>query len=97
MVPAKKKPVLNFMLASAIFGVSVVGPPGIPKDRADVLRKAFSDMAKDKGYQADAIKMGAPVGDAHSGQKLRRLVADMLKNTTAEAISEYKRLTTKRR
>lgn len=93
IVSPKRKATLKFMLSSTIFGVPVVAPPGVPKDRADILRKAFVEMAADKAYQADAAKIGVPTGSAHSGQKLRALVADIIKNTPKSSIADYKRLT----
>jgi hypothetical protein len=34
----------------------VIAPPGVPKDRIAVLRKAFTDLARDQEFQADVKK-----------------------------------------
>ena len=37
-------------------GRPYLAPPGVPKDRAEALRKAFMDTMKDKEFLADAEK-----------------------------------------
>ncbi len=54
----------------------VVGPPGVPADRAKALQKAFLDMTKDKEFLADAEKLRidiSPVGADEALDMLDRL------------------------
>ncbi len=54
----------------------LVGPPGIPADRAKALQKAFLDMTKDKEFLADAEKLRidiSPVGADEALDMLDRL------------------------
>jgi hypothetical protein len=47
---------IHFLLAPDEMGRPIAAPPDVPKDRVAALRKAFSEMVKDKEYLADARK-----------------------------------------
>lgn len=53
-------------------------PPGTPKDRVQVLRKAFMDTMKDSQFVADARKAKLAV-DPMSGEELEKTVASFFK------------------
>ncbi|MEK6600749.1 MAG: hypothetical protein AABZ09_02615, partial [Candidatus Binatota bacterium] len=53
-------------------------PPGMPKDRVQLLRKAFMDSLKDPEFLADAQKSRLEV-DPLSGEELEKTVAGLFK------------------
>jgi tripartite-type tricarboxylate transporter receptor subunit TctC len=53
-------------------------PPGTPKDRVQILQKAFMDTMKDKEFLAEAEKAKLDI-DPLSGQELREAVAALFK------------------
>ena len=55
-----------------------VAPPGTPGDRAQVLRKAFSDTMKDPEFLAEAKKARLDIEPA-DGAELERNIAEMFK------------------
>ena len=57
-------------------------PPDIPKDRAEVLRKAFMDTMADKDFLADAEKSQIEITPI-AGADIQKLVADIYR-TPAE-------------
>jgi tripartite-type tricarboxylate transporter receptor subunit TctC len=68
-----------------IFGRQVMGrpytaPPGVPKERADALRKAFSDTMADKEFLADVEKAKFEI-TAVPGDKIESLVTDIYRST----------------
>jgi tripartite-type tricarboxylate transporter receptor subunit TctC len=74
-----------------IFGRQVMGrpyaaPPGVPKDRADALRKAFMDTMADKEFLAEVEKAKFEI-TAVSGDSIATLVTDIYK-TTPPAVAE---------
>ncbi|MBI3001805.1 MAG: hypothetical protein HYY46_25600 [Deltaproteobacteria bacterium] len=57
-------------------------PPGTPKDRVQMLRKAFVDTLKDQQFVADAKKSKLDL-DPLTGEELERTVAGLLKISSA--------------
>lgn len=66
------KQMLTFLELSEHLGMGFWVPPGVPKDRVEALRKAFTDTMKDKGFLADAKAKRARV-DPISGAKIEEL------------------------
>lgn len=76
-----------------IFGAQVIGrpfvaPPGIPKARLAILRRAFAATVKDPQFQQDAAKLNLPVATM-SGDEVQQLFskfmsypADVVKKAT---------------
>jgi tripartite-type tricarboxylate transporter receptor subunit TctC len=85
-------PVLDLVTASDAIGVPVVGPAGMAAEPAAILRQAFLAMAKDKAYQADAVKVGLPVGEALGGAQVGEMIGALAKATTPEVIAEFNKL-----
>jgi tripartite-type tricarboxylate transporter receptor subunit TctC len=52
----------------------IMAPPGVPKDRAAALRKAFADTMKDKGLLADAKKVNIDINLVPGDQVEKMLV-----------------------
>ena len=51
-------------------------PPGTPKDRVQILRRAFRETLKDKDFLAEAVKSKLDV-DPVSGEEVEKIVADL--------------------
>ncbi len=61
-------------------------PPGIPKERAEALRKAFADMVQDKDFLADAKKQNLEI-DFTPGSEISA-VLDKLYKTPKPAVDQ---------
>ncbi len=53
-------------------------PPGTPKERVQVLRRAFADMLKDPEFLADAKKANLGVNPV-SGEEVEKIIASLFK------------------
>ena len=67
---------------------SYVLPPRTPKDRVDILRKAFTDTMKDAEFLADTKKSRLGI-DSMSGDELGRTVTRLFK-TPAPVVAKLK-------
>jgi tripartite-type tricarboxylate transporter receptor subunit TctC len=65
-------------------GRPYLAPPGIPADRAAVLRKAFVETMQDKDFLADAEKEKLEITPV-PGDELQKLVADVYSTPPAIA------------
>jgi tripartite-type tricarboxylate transporter receptor subunit TctC len=95
VVPPADRPLLELVLATDSFGVPLVGPPGMPPELVDILRKAFVAMAGDPSYQADAVKVDLPIGSPIGGDELADKIDALTQAATPEIVSAYKRLAKK--
>jgi tripartite-type tricarboxylate transporter receptor subunit TctC len=68
--------VLELILGQQVFGRPFLLPPGVPAERAAILRKAFDATMADKAFVADATKMGLEIAPA-SGARVQDVVAKM--------------------
>lgn len=64
---------VDLLVAQQVFGRPYVAPPGIPEARVKALRAAFAATMQDKGYLADAEKLGLEVAWG-SGEEVQKLV-----------------------
>jgi hypothetical protein len=92
LLPPRDGPLLTLVMGTDNFGLPLVGPPGMASEPAEILRKAFVDMAADKDYQADAAKANLPVGAALDGVTLTAMINELAGSATPEAITAYRRL-----
>jgi tripartite-type tricarboxylate transporter receptor subunit TctC len=92
VVPQSERPLLNLVMSLENFGLPLVGPPGIPAERLDILRQAFLAMCADKDYQAEAIRTDLPVGKPLDGAQLARMINELAVAATPEIVAAYKRL-----
>jgi tripartite-type tricarboxylate transporter receptor subunit TctC len=53
-------------------------PPGTPKDRVQLLRRAFRDTMKDKDFLAEATKSKLDV-DPATGEEVEKIVAGLFR------------------
>ena len=61
---------------AAAYARPFVLSPGTPKERVELLRKAFQDTLKDKAFLAEADKAGLML-DPLSGEELAKMVVDL--------------------
>jgi len=78
----KIKQVLEFVSAGSALGRSVAGPPGMPADRVDAMRKAFNQTMKDPALLADAEKRKALILPA-TGEETQVVVSKVLSTPPA--------------
>ena len=52
----EQQQIFKLIFARQVMGRPYLAPPGVPKDRADALRKAFMDTMKDPEFLAEAEK-----------------------------------------
>lgn len=64
---------LELILSQQVFGRPYVAPPGIPVDRAKILRDAFMATMADKGFLADAEAAQLAIAPS-SGEAVQKLV-----------------------
>jgi hypothetical protein len=69
---------LRFRYSSQMFGRPYVAPPDIPPERVAALRKAFTDMFRDRDFLADAARQDYHVNPI-SGEDITALIEDLAK------------------
>jgi hypothetical protein len=87
------KGLLNLYGALNRLGLILMGPPGIPADRLEVLRKAFVAMVSDKEFVAEAESRNLPAGPAVNGGAIETLVHDLFTTLPPQVLVEYNALT----
>jgi hypothetical protein len=96
IMPQSEQSLLTLLEAPETFGLPLVGPAGMPVERANILRKAFLVMAADPDYQADAVKAEQPVGSPIDGAQLQAMIQQLAKAATPDIVAAYRRLETAR-
>lgn len=92
VIPESEHPVLDLVMALESFGLPVMGPPGIPSDRLEILRTAFMTMCNDPGYRAEAQRVDLPIGSPLSGAQVAAMMNELKASATPEVVAGYKRL-----
>jgi tripartite-type tricarboxylate transporter receptor subunit TctC len=72
----EQRQLLRLIFARQVMGRPYLAPPGIPRDRADALRKAFMDTMTDKDFLADAEKAKMEITPV-AGDRLEALVKEI--------------------
>ena len=72
----QQKQIIKLIFARQVVGRPYFAPPGIPKDRLAVLRKAFMDTMADKDFLADAEKSKLEISPV-PGDKVELLVKEV--------------------
>ncbi len=80
---------LGLVTTPSLIGLPLLGPPGIPAERLEILRASYNRLMEDKEYRAEADKRGLPVGRALAGDELQRLIVQSLSNVPARVAKEY--------
>jgi hypothetical protein len=68
--------IFKMIFARQVMAWPFAAPPGVPKDRADALRKAFMDTMKDKDFLAEASKANLDISPV-AGDEIQKLVVDI--------------------
>ena len=92
VISARERPLLDLVTAGEAFGVLLAGPPGIPSDRVEGLRRAFTAMAGDVQFQAESARMDVPRGEPLAGATIAAMMAALVRTTTPEIAAAYERL-----
>ena len=72
----EQRQILKLIFARQVMGRPFLAPPGVPADRAAVLRKAFMDTMKDKDFLVDAEKAQMEITPV-PGDQLQTLVKEI--------------------
>jgi tripartite-type tricarboxylate transporter receptor subunit TctC len=87
----REKALLEMLSAPQRLGLPLIGPPGVPDDRSQILRRSYLNMVANDDYQVEAMKRGLDVGQPNTGEGLARFVATKLEAFPAGTIEEYRR------
>ena len=74
--------IFRLIFARQVMGRPYLAPPGVPKDRAEALRKAFMDTMKDPEFLADAERSQLEITPV-SGADVERLVKEIYQTPKA--------------
>jgi tripartite-type tricarboxylate transporter receptor subunit TctC len=80
---------LGLVTTPSHIGLPLLGPPGIPSERLEVLRQSYQNLMDDVEYRAEADRRGLPVGRAVSGAELQQLIAQKLSAVPERLVKEY--------
>jgi tripartite-type tricarboxylate transporter receptor subunit TctC len=80
----EQRQILRLIFARQVMGRPFVAPPNIPRERADVLRKAFMDTMNDKEFLADAERAQMEITPVH-GAEIEKLVKEIYATPPAVA------------
>jgi tripartite-type tricarboxylate transporter receptor subunit TctC len=72
----EQRQILKLIFARQVMGRPFLAPPGVPKDRADALRKAFMETMNDPDFRAEADKAKMEITPV-SGDQLDNLVKEI--------------------
>ncbi len=79
---------LSMLFARTEYGRPYFLPPDVPPERVEALRRAFDATMQDKGFIADAAKIGLEP-DPMRGEQVQALVAD-LANTSPDIVERVR-------
>jgi tripartite-type tricarboxylate transporter receptor subunit TctC len=82
----EQRQVFRLIFGRQVLGRPYAAPPGVPKDRADALRKAFMETMVDKEFVAEVEKAKFEITPVQ-GDKIATLVQDIYA-TTSPAVAE---------
>jgi tripartite-type tricarboxylate transporter receptor subunit TctC len=80
---------LGLVTAPSEIGLPLLGPPGMPSDRLEILRASYQRLMADNDYRAEADRRGLPVGRAIGGANLARLIARALASASPAVVKDY--------
>jgi tripartite-type tricarboxylate transporter receptor subunit TctC len=89
VVNADARALLALVTAPSRIGLPLIGPPGIPAERLDILRQSYAQLMEDADYRAEAERHGLPVGRAVGGAELQGLVARSLAAVPEPVVKAY--------
>jgi tripartite-type tricarboxylate transporter receptor subunit TctC len=80
----EQKQLLKLIFARQVMGRPFLAPPGLPKERTEVLRNAFMNTMKDPEFLADADKAQVEIVPV-PGEDIQKLVAELYQTPPAIA------------
>jgi tripartite-type tricarboxylate transporter receptor subunit TctC len=86
---ADARALLALVTTPSEIGLPLLGPPGIPPERLDVLRQSYAQLMQDADYRAEAEHRGLPVGRALGGAELQALIAHSLSAVPEGVVKAY--------
>ena len=89
-VPENSRRVARVILAAESFGRPIIGTPGIPGDRVEILRRAFDQSMKDPELLAETKKQRMDV-DPTPGAELEKLAQEILQQPP-EVLARVKKI-----
>jgi tripartite-type tricarboxylate transporter receptor subunit TctC len=89
IVDPNARALLALVTTPSRIGLPLLGPPGIPPERLEILRGSYTRLVEDKDYRAEADKRGLPVGRALSGDELHKLIVQSLSHVPDRVAKEY--------
>jgi tripartite-type tricarboxylate transporter receptor subunit TctC len=85
----KTRALLALVTTPSQIGLPLLGPPGLPPARLDILRKSYLRLMDDKDYRKEADQRGLPVGRAIGGAQLQQMIAQKLFGVPEPVVREY--------
>jgi len=89
VVDANARALLGLVTTPSHIGLPLLGPPGIPPERLEILRQSYQHLMDDPEYRAEADRRGLPVGRAVSGAELQDLIVQKLSAVPERVVKEY--------
>jgi tripartite-type tricarboxylate transporter receptor subunit TctC len=89
VVDPNARALLGLVTTPSQIGLPLLGPPGIPPERLEVLRRSYQHLMDDAEYRAEADRRGLPVGRAVSGVELQHLIVQKLSGVPERVVKEY--------
>ena len=80
----EQRQIIKLIFARQVVGRPYLAPPGIPKDRLEILRKAFMETMVDQDFLADANKSKLEIAPV-TGEKVEALVKEIYETPPAVA------------
>jgi tripartite-type tricarboxylate transporter receptor subunit TctC len=89
VVDPNARALLGLVTTPSHIGLPLLGPPGIPPERLDILRRSYLRLMDDRDYRAEADRRGLPVGRALPGAELQHLIVQKLSTVPDRVVKEY--------
>jgi len=88
----EERQILKLIFGRQVLGRPYAAPPGVPKARADALRKAFMDTMADKDFLAEVEKAKLEI-TAVPGERIESMVLDIYRTTPPAVAAKAAALT----
>jgi tripartite-type tricarboxylate transporter receptor subunit TctC len=72
----EEKQIFRLIFARQVMGRPFLAPPGLPRDRAEALRRAFDETMKDPEFLADATRTQLEITPV-AGEEVEKLVTEL--------------------
>ncbi|MFM1813332.1 MAG: hypothetical protein RLZ98_27 [Pseudomonadota bacterium] len=86
----EQRQIISFFSSATELGRPIAAPPGVPKERVQMLRRAFDATMKDPEFMAEAKKQGLEI-NALTGEELSDRVMDLAR-TPLDIVAKTKEM-----